>query len=210
MGRIASCCSRSVDKLGPKAQLDRAGASDGAVGVAACDEDRLDRAGPSPADADHGEPLLAAELVLDPRRASGGLGRYRESRRLATTPSRPSSATTGDEILGAVEHEAGGRSPGGTVERQLLEQRAALRVGEGAGRAAVEVEDVEDLEHRRMAARGRAGESAAKPREVRAAVLCAGTRARRRASPDACRARRRSPPARGNPPSIRGRCACAA
>ena len=36
----------------------------------------------------------------------------------------------------------------GPVERELLEQRPALAVGQSAGRAAVEVEDVEDLEQR--------------------------------------------------------------
>ena len=59
----------------------------------------------------------------------------------------------------------------GPVERELLEQRPALAVGQSPGRAAVEVEDVEDLEHDRMAVDATSGEAVAQPREVRAPVV---------------------------------------
>jgi hypothetical protein len=55
-----------------------------------------------------------------------------------------------DEVLGPVDHDARGRAPGGSVERELLEQGSALPLSRRPGRAPVEVKQVEHLEHRRM------------------------------------------------------------
>jgi len=57
------------------------------------------------------------------------------------------------------------------VERELVEQRTALDVGERARRRPIDVEDVEQLKHRPRAVRARAGESATEPREVRPAIV---------------------------------------
>ena len=67
-------------------------------------------------------------------------------------------------------HDARRCPPGGAVERQLLEQRAALVVAQSPGRPAVEVEEVEDLENRRVPVARRAREAPAKQGEVGAAV----------------------------------------
>jgi hypothetical protein len=75
-----------------------------------------------------------------------------------------------DEIVGPLDHHARRRAPGGAVERELLEQCPAIRIGEGPRRLAVKVKKIEDLQHRRPSITGRAGEAVAKPGEVRPPV----------------------------------------
>lgn len=53
----------------------------------------------------------------------------------------------------------------------LVEKSAALSVGKSAGRAAVEMDDVKDLEQRRSGTRPGASQTAAQAREVGAAVI---------------------------------------
>jgi hypothetical protein len=104
------------------------------------------------ADPGDGEPLLTAELSLDPRRAPapGEVGR---TEALGDDALEPEFLDPGDEVLAAFDHHTLGRSPGGAVEGEFLEQRSPLRVWEDASRVAVEVKEIERLEHRRAPAR---------------------------------------------------------
>ena len=74
-----------------------------------------------------------------------------------------------DELLAPVDHHTCRCPPGGSVEGQLLEQRSAVQVWQLAGRAAIQVQDVEHLEQRGRAASS-TGEAGAKPGEIRAAI----------------------------------------
>ena len=68
---------KALDELAAEAELDGAGTGERAVGLVARDEDRVDVSVSVSANPGDSEPLLTAELSLDPRRASapGEVGR---------------------------------------------------------------------------------------------------------------------------------------
>ena len=151
-GQLGEAALEALDEPAVKPELARSGAGEQAVRVTARDEDRLDVALSSPAKAGHRELLLAAELVLHPRAvaAPGDVGRVKA---LGDDALEAELGDACDEVLGPVDHHARWRAPGGSVERQLLEQRAALRIRERPRRAVAAVKQVEDLEHRRLRSR---------------------------------------------------------
>ena len=121
------------------------------------------------ADSGDGEPLEAAELVLDPGRAPAA-GRVAGVEAFGDDALQAEVGDFGDERVRPLESQARGRAPGRPVELELLEQRSALPVGKASGRAAVEMEDVKGLEQSRRRVGTGAGEASAEPREVWAAV----------------------------------------
>ena len=139
----------AFDELALKAQLDRAGAGERSVVMAARDEDRVHRARPRPPNAGHCEPLLAAELELDPSRRPATRQVSRVTA-LGDNPLESELGDAGDECLGALRDKACRCAPRRPVEGQLLEQGSALGVRESPDRAPIEVQHVEDLEHRWM------------------------------------------------------------
>ena len=157
-----------LNELAVKTQFDRAGTREGAVGLAARDEDSVDVSLPSPANAGQRESLPAAQLVLHPRRApaSRDVGRGEANGDDAFQAQRLDAR---DELLASVDHHTCRCPPGGSVEGQLLEQRSAVQVWQLAGRAAIQVQDVEHLKDCRGEG-ATAGEAGAKPGEIRAAI----------------------------------------
>ena len=117
------------------------------------DEQRLGSAIRASADSRHHEPLVSAELVLDP----GGASPARRVARVEPLGDDALQTELGDfrdERLRPLADDARGRAPGLAVESQLVEEGAALPVGQSPGRAAVEMEDVEDLEQSRRGTSG--------------------------------------------------------
>jgi hypothetical protein len=82
--------------------------------------------------------------------ASGEVGR---TEALGDDALEPEFLDPGDEVLVPFDHQACRRSPGGAVEGEFVEQGSALQVPEDAGRVAVEMKEIERLEHRRTPAR---------------------------------------------------------
>jgi hypothetical protein len=120
-------------------------------------------------DAGDHKPLLAAELPLDPSGASAP-GEVARTEALGDDALEPELLDAGEEILVAFDDQARRRPPGGAVEGEFLELRSPLRVREDAPRAAVEVEEIERLEHRRTPSCRRTGETVVQPGEVRSAI----------------------------------------
>lgn len=134
-------------------ELDCACADERAIGLSAGDEDRLHVSVSGATNTCNREPLLAPQLVLDPRGtpATGEVGRAEP---LGDDALKAEFLDSRGEVLAPLDDNARRRSPGGPLERELLEQRSAFRVGEDSGRVAVEMKDIEHLKHCRIATIG--------------------------------------------------------
>ena len=159
-GQLGESLLQRLHELGSKSELDRSGADQRPVGELAGDEQRLVSAIRASADSGHHEPLVSAELVLDPRGASPAR-RVARVEALGDDALQTEVGDVRDERLRLVADDARRGAPGRSVKRELVEQGPALAVGQSPGRAAVEMEDVEDLEQRRRGIGAGAGQTAA-------------------------------------------------
>src|SRR3954471_2002778 len=130
--------------LGAQPERGFAGVADVAVRVLAAEQERLGTTAVARATSEHDDSLLAAVLVLDPRRA-------------AAPAEIPSDETLEDDALqtvrprhrgelGRLIDEVRRNDPTAPVEVELVQQRAAGAVRQAPRRKSADMQDVEDHE----------------------------------------------------------------
>jgi hypothetical protein len=83
----------------------------------------------------------------------------------------PEPCDASDELLGSLHDDARRRSPPVPVEHELIQQRPTVPVRQRASRPTVEMQDVEHLQHDRLAVPSAAREPLAEPREVGSPIV---------------------------------------
>src|SRR4051812_42241042 len=157
--------------LGAQPERGFAGVADVAVSVLAAEQKRHGTAAVARATSEHDDPLLAAVLVLDPRRAAppAEIGSVETLEHDALDAMRPRHRGE----LGRLIDEVVRYKPPAAVEAEFVQKGAAGAVRQAPRRASADMQDVEDHEAASllgaMASKGRVHARAHRG-EVRAAV----------------------------------------